>query len=66
MRVDGVQFDACWNRHVEFEVGGQRIPFISIDDLLANKKASGRPQDLADLAAIEELGDAAQPDVPQS
>jgi hypothetical protein len=40
---------------MEIETGGQRIPFISADDLLANKKASGRPQDLADVAAIEEL-----------
>jgi len=54
-QVDGVQFDACWDRRVEISVGGQRIPFISISDLLANKKASGRPQDVADVAAIEGL-----------
>jgi Nucleotidyl transferase of unknown function (DUF2204) len=56
-QVDGVQFDSCWDRHIEIEIGGQRVPFISADDLLANKKASGRPQDLADVAAIEELSD---------
>jgi hypothetical protein len=53
-QVDGVLFDSCWKRRIEVEVGGQRVPFISADDLLANKKASGRPQDLADVAAIEE------------
>ena len=47
-----------WDRRVEIEIGGKRVPFISADDLLANKKASGRPQDLADVAAIEELSDA--------
>jgi hypothetical protein len=30
------------------------VPFISANDLVANKKASGRLQDLADVAAIEE------------
>jgi hypothetical protein len=38
------------------------VPVISFDDLLANKKASGRPQDLADVAAIEDLSaDGEQP-----
>lgn len=54
-RVDGVEFDPCWRRRVEVEIGGQRIPFISADDLVANKRASGRPQDVADVAAIEAL-----------
>jgi hypothetical protein len=53
--VDGVEFAPCWDRRIEIEIGGQRVPFISADDLLANKKASGRPQDLADVAAIEGL-----------
>ena len=52
-QVDGVEFDSCWARHVEVEIGGQRVPFISVDDLVANKKASGRPQDIADVAVIE-------------
>ena len=41
-QVDGVQFDSCWGRRVEVEIGGQRVPFLSADDLVANKKASGR------------------------
>jgi hypothetical protein len=58
-QVDGVQFDPCWERHVEVEIGGQRVPFLSANDLLANKKAAGRPQDMADVSVIEEqLGDA--------
>lgn len=28
--------------------------FISIDDLINNKLASGRPQDLADVAALRQ------------
>jgi hypothetical protein len=30
-------------------VGRSRVPVISLADLKANKRASGRPQDLADL-----------------
>jgi Nucleotidyl transferase of unknown function (DUF2204) len=57
-QVDGVQFDSCWERRVEVEIGGQRVPFLSVDDLMANKKASGRPQDIADIAVLnEQLGD---------
>jgi hypothetical protein len=53
-QVDGVQFEPCWERRVEVEIGGQRVPFLAADDLVANKKASGRPQDMADVSAIEE------------
>jgi hypothetical protein len=57
-QVDGVEFGPCWEHHIEVEIGGQRVPFISVEDLLTNKKASGRPQDLADAAAIEQISDA--------
>lgn len=30
------------------------VPYISADDLIANKLASRRPQDLADVAAIRQ------------
>ncbi|HET8657830.1 MAG TPA: nucleotidyltransferase [Micromonosporaceae bacterium] len=56
-QIDGVQFDTCWERRVDVEIGGQRVPFISADDLVTNKKASGRPQDIADVAVIEEQSD---------
>jgi hypothetical protein len=52
-QVDGVEFDECWPRRFEVEIGGQRVPFLSAEDLVANKKASGRPQDIADAAVIE-------------
>jgi hypothetical protein len=29
------------------------VPVISLDDLIANKRASGRPQDLADVSLLE-------------
>lgn len=45
----GVVFDDCHARRIEQTIGGVVVPFISLDDLKAAKKASGRHQDLADL-----------------
>ena len=33
---------------------GQKASFISADDLIASKLASGRPQDLADADAVKQ------------
>lgn len=52
--IDGVEFEACFDRRVEIFVDGLRVPFIALEDLRQNKAASGRPQDLADLAALNE------------
>jgi hypothetical protein len=35
------------------EIEGVEVPFIGLDDLKANKRASGRHQDLADLENLE-------------
>lgn len=52
--IDGVSFDEAWNRRMEVEVGGRQIPFIGREDLITNKKAVARPQDLADVAKLEQ------------
>lgn len=53
--ISGVDFDAAWERRVEFPVEpGLNASFISREDLLAAKLAAGRPQDLADAAALGE------------
>jgi hypothetical protein len=31
------------------------MPVLGLDDLLITKRAAGRPQDLADVAALERL-----------
>ncbi len=47
--IDGVEFEAAWKRRVESTYGQEKISIISKGDLIANKRASGRKQDLADL-----------------
>jgi hypothetical protein len=55
-KVSGLAFSEAWPTHIEAEFGdGVRCPVLGFDALLANKRASGRPQDLADIAALEKL-----------
>ena len=52
--ISGVaEFADAWGRRLEGRVRGRTFPFLGRDDLIANKKAAGRPKDLADLAALE-------------
>ena len=48
--IDGVDFDAAWPERVLVPVDGLEVPVISRRHLVANKRATGRPQDLADIA----------------
>jgi len=51
--IDGVAFDTCYERKHVVQYEGIAIPFIDLEDLKINKKASGRLKDLADLEALE-------------
>lgn len=51
--VDGLSFEPAWRNRVGAEYGGIQTFVLSRADLIANKRASGRPQDLADIAALE-------------
>jgi hypothetical protein len=63
--ISGVDFDAAWSRRTEAPIdadSGIIAPFISAGDLVAAKLASGRKQDLADVAAIRKTqGASGQP-----
>ena len=53
--IPGVDFDAAWERRVEGVIdtkSGLKAFFISKDDLIAAKLASGRTRDLADVEDI--------------
>ena len=53
--IDGVAFDEAWRDRVECVVAGIPVRMISRAHLIANKRATGRPQDLADVARLEAL-----------
>jgi len=59
-RLPGVVFDEAWARRVTISVGGTVVPVIGRDDLIANKRATGRPQDLRDVRALLRAGDDSQ------
>jgi len=62
--IPGVDFDAAWERRVETVVDtttGLKANFISVDDLIASKLASGRARDLADVEDIRKAAESQQP-----
>jgi hypothetical protein len=54
-QIEGVRLEDVWPRRLETSFGPVRCGVIGRADLLANKRAAGRPQDLADVAALETL-----------
>jgi|CZKU01.1.fsa_nt_gi hypothetical protein len=54
-QIEGVRFEDAWPRRLETSFGSVRCAVIGRIDLLTNKRAAGRPQDLADVAALERL-----------
>jgi hypothetical protein len=55
--IDGVEFDAAWAEHMSFRIDEIEVPTISLRHLILNKKATGRPQDIADASRLS--GDSA-------
>ena len=48
--IDGVTFEEAWQGRVVGHFGSQSVAYIGRAELLRNKEAAGRPQDLADLS----------------
>jgi len=62
--IPGVDFATAWERRIETTVDpdtGLKAFFISRDDLITAKLASGRPQDLADVDAIRKAAESQAP-----
>lgn len=51
--LTGVEFAAAWAQRVTGRVGDLDVPFIGRAALVRNKRALGRPRDLADLESLE-------------
>jgi hypothetical protein len=50
--ITGVTFEAAWRGRALTEVDGLAFPVLGRDELIENKRAAGRPKDLADVAAL--------------
>jgi predicted nucleotidyltransferase len=51
--IDGVKFEQAYANKKVFSIEGLQVPAISLEDLIVNKRASGRIQDLADVEKLE-------------
>jgi len=51
--IDGVEFDEAWSNRDAIVVERLSIAVIGRSHLIRNKKAVGRPQDVADVAWLE-------------
>src|SRR5262245_13994609 len=51
--IDGVGFDEAWSRRETRTIGGLTVEVIGRDDLIRNKRATGRTRDLADAEQLE-------------
>jgi predicted nucleotidyltransferase len=54
-RISGIDFERAYAKKNDVEIEGLKVPVISLEDLIANKRASGRTQDLADVEKLEAL-----------
>ena len=54
--IDGVTFEAAWPNRLSSTFGDQSIWVIGRAELMQNKTAVARPQDLLDLAMLEKHG----------
>ena len=52
-RIDGITFDEAWPNRIDGNIDGEvQAHVISRDDLIRNKLASGREQDLLDVKVL--------------
>ena len=54
MGIPGLQFEDVWDRRVMVDFGDLTVTFISRQDLITTKLASGRPQDLIDADILSQ------------
>jgi hypothetical protein len=51
--ISGVEWDEAWSERVEGALGSHGVHFLGRESFLRNKRAAGRPKDLADIDALE-------------
>lgn len=59
--VEGLSFADAWKARVASTYGEVPISILGLDDLLRNKRAVARPQDLLDVEWLERVKDRQEP-----
>ena len=54
--ISGVDFDHAWQNRLSIELDGIKLCVIGRADLIVNKRAAGRPKDIADAETLEPGG----------
>lgn len=54
--ISGVTWEEAWASCSSVDLDGFKIQVIGKAELIRNKEATGRPQDLADLARLRQIG----------
>jgi hypothetical protein len=50
--LPGVEFELCYEARIKIQIDNLVVNFIDLESLKQNKRASARPQDIADLANL--------------
>lgn len=53
--LSGIDFPSAWRNRIKGNYGQISANFISKTDLIKNKKAVGRPQDIADVEKLNQI-----------
>ena len=53
--ISGVGFDEAWAERSGLRLANLEVAVLSVHHLIMNKRASGRPQDVVDVQALERL-----------
>jgi hypothetical protein len=63
--ISGVSFAEAWRGRVTVTFGRRKVAVLGLGEFEANKRASGRPKDLLDLALLAESGISAAGEKPR-
>ncbi|MEO5891077.1 MAG: DUF6036 family nucleotidyltransferase [Ferruginibacter sp.] len=53
--IDGIGFEEAYNNKLVIDVDGLLVNYIGLDDLIKNKQASGRHQDITDVNTLNKI-----------
>lgn len=52
-QLTGLEFDEAWETRTEQSAAGVSVNFLGLRELIANKEATSRPKDLADVELLK-------------